>query len=89
MIFGTYKFLRIFSPSLRNVPLTGLEWSFLVWSQGYNEYGYKQEYPPPEPQKSPYDEIEMTNLADHQISEDQLNEPNVGGLSKYFDEEYN
>jgi hypothetical protein len=41
LIFGTYKFLRIFSPSLRNVPLTGLEWSFLVWSQGYNEYGYK------------------------------------------------
>lgn len=27
-IFGTHKFFRIFSPSFRNVPFTGLEWSF-------------------------------------------------------------
>jgi len=29
-IFGTYKFLRVFSPSMRNVPFTGLEWAFLL-----------------------------------------------------------
>lgn len=41
MLFGTYKYMRILSPSLRNVPLTGLEWSFLTWNQGYNEFGYR------------------------------------------------
>jgi hypothetical protein len=29
LIFGTQKVLRMLSPSLRNVPLTGIEWSFL------------------------------------------------------------
>ena len=28
-VFGTHKLLRILSPSLRNVPFTGLEWTFL------------------------------------------------------------
>ena len=35
-IFGTNKIFRIFSPSLRNVPLTGLEWSFLMQDLGYD-----------------------------------------------------
>ena len=29
-IFGTHKLFRILSPSLRNVPFTGLEWSFML-----------------------------------------------------------
>jgi hypothetical protein len=35
LIFGTYKIIRILSPSLRNVPLTGLEWSFMLWNRSY------------------------------------------------------
>ena len=38
-IFGTYKFIRAFSPSLRTVPLTGLEWSFLLKEKGIAEDG--------------------------------------------------
>jgi len=33
--------MRILSPSLRNVPITGLEWSFLQRLRSYNEYGYR------------------------------------------------
>jgi len=39
--FGTYKLLRILSPSLRNIPLTGLEWSFLASNPAY--YGYSDD----------------------------------------------
>ena len=35
-IFGTHKFFRIFSPSFRNVPFTGLEWSFKFKDEGYD-----------------------------------------------------
>jgi hypothetical protein len=35
LIFGTHKPLRILSPSLRNNPFTGLEWSFLVRDNGF------------------------------------------------------
>ena len=38
-IFGTYKFVRAFSPSLRELPLTGLEWSFLLKEKGIGEDG--------------------------------------------------
>lgn len=38
-IFGTYKFVRAFSPSLRQVPLTGLEWSFVLKDKGIGEDG--------------------------------------------------
>ena len=38
-IFGTYKLVRMFSPSLRQVPLTGLEWSFLLKEKGIAEDG--------------------------------------------------
>ena len=34
-VFGTHKFVRIFSPSFRNVPFTGLEWSFKMKDEGY------------------------------------------------------
>jgi hypothetical protein len=33
--------MRIFSPSLRNSPFTGLEWSFLLKDEGYNCNGKK------------------------------------------------
>lgn len=35
-IFGTHKIFRIFSPSFRNVPFTGLEWSFRFKDEGYD-----------------------------------------------------
>ena len=34
-IFGTHKLLRILSPSFRNVPFTGLEWSFRLKDEGF------------------------------------------------------
>ena len=40
-IFGTQKILRIFSPSLRNGPFTGLEWSFLIRDHGFDCEGKK------------------------------------------------
>ena len=40
-IFGTHKFFRIFSPSFRNVPFTGLEWSFRFKDEGYDCDGYR------------------------------------------------
>ena len=36
-IFGTTNFVRMFSPSLRNVPLVGLEWSFWIKEMGLRE----------------------------------------------------
>ena len=39
-VFGTYKLLRVLSPSLRNVPFTGLEWSFWLKDNGYDANGY-------------------------------------------------
>ena len=41
-IFGTYKMFRILSPSLRNGPFTGLEWSFLMRDEGYDCEGKKR-----------------------------------------------
>ena len=35
-VFGTHKMFRILSPSLRNVPFTGLEWSFKYRDEGYS-----------------------------------------------------
>ena len=40
-VFGTYKLFRVLSPSLRNVPFTGLEWSFWFKDSGYDANGYK------------------------------------------------
>ena len=40
-VFGTYKILRILSPSTRNVPFTGLEWSFWFKDDGYDANGYE------------------------------------------------
>ena len=39
-VFGTYKPFRVLSPSLRNVPFTGLEWSFWFKDSGYDANGY-------------------------------------------------
>ena len=40
-VFGTHKFFRMFSPSFRNVPFTGLEWSFNYKDGGYDCDGIK------------------------------------------------
>ena len=39
-VFGTHKLFRVLSPSLRNVPFTGLEWSFRYKDDGYDCNGY-------------------------------------------------
>lgn len=36
-VFGTYKLFRVLSPSMRNVPFTGLEWAFLMRDLGYSQ----------------------------------------------------
>ena len=41
VIFGTHKIVRILSPSLRALPLSGLEFSYQVKEQGFQEDGYK------------------------------------------------
>jgi hypothetical protein len=40
-VFGTHKLLRVLSPSLRNVPFTGIEWSFLMSDLGFDQRGQK------------------------------------------------
>ena len=40
-IFGTHNMFRVLSPSLRNVPFTGLEWSFWFKDSGYDANGYE------------------------------------------------
>jgi len=35
-VFGTHELLKILSPSLRNVPFTGLEWSFYLKDSGFD-----------------------------------------------------
>ena len=40
-VFGTHKLLRVLSPSLRNVPFTGIEWSFLLSDLGFDQRGQK------------------------------------------------
>ena len=41
VLFGTHKLLRILSPSMRALPLSGLEWSFRVKEEGFDEDGYR------------------------------------------------
>ena len=41
VIFGTTKLLRILSPSMRALPLSGVEFSYLVKEAGYEEDGFK------------------------------------------------
>lgn len=38
-IFGTYSIVRLLSPSLRSSPFTGLEWSFQMKDEGFDEDG--------------------------------------------------
>ena len=40
-IFGTHNIIRVLSPSLRNVPFTGLEWSYMLKDDGYDCNGNK------------------------------------------------
>ena len=41
-VFGTHKFFRILSPSFRNVPFTGLEWSFKYQDEGFDCFGLRE-----------------------------------------------
>jgi len=41
VLFGTHKLLRILSPSMRALPFSGLEWSFLIKEEGFDEDGYR------------------------------------------------
>ena len=43
VVFGTYKLFRILSPSMRALPFSGLEWSFVLKDLGYDEMGYRWE----------------------------------------------
>ncbi len=40
-IFGTQSFVQALSPSLRSLPFSGIEWSFLMKDMGFNEKGEK------------------------------------------------
>ena len=40
-VFGTHKVFRILSPSLRNVPFTGIEWAFFQNAEGFDFNGFK------------------------------------------------
>ena len=40
--FGTQNLVAIFSPSLRNVPFSGIEWSYQMKDLGFNERGERQ-----------------------------------------------
>lgn len=51
--FGTNKPLRMLSPSLRTLPLTGLEWSFYQQDEGYDVDG----------ERPRYNDIEMSAVA--------------------------
>lgn len=37
--FGTLNLIAVFSPSLRNVPFSGVEWSYQMKDLGFNEKG--------------------------------------------------
>ena len=37
--FGTYNLIAVLSPSLRNVPFSGIEWSYQMKDLGYDEKG--------------------------------------------------
>lgn len=66
VIFGTHKLLRIFSPSLRALPFSGIEFSFQMKDDGYNEEGIIWN-DSSEDEECPKD-LEMTQLK----TEDQL-----------------
>jgi len=40
--FGTQNLVAIFSPSLRNIPFSGVEWSYEMKDLGFNERGERQ-----------------------------------------------
>ncbi len=66
-VFGTQSLLAIFSPSLRNVPFSGIEWSYQMKDLGYNEKGVlvresaREDHDEERLDRSPA-EIEMTEV---------------------------
>lgn len=68
VIFGTHKIIRVLSPSLRALPMTGIEFSFQQREAGYDENGviwndYDDEVP------IPSQEIQMSVMTTAQTSE--------------------
>jgi hypothetical protein len=39
-VFGTRSLIGIFSPSMRSIPFSGVEWSYQMRDLGYNEKGH-------------------------------------------------
>lgn len=62
-VFGTHKLFRILSPSLRNVPFTGLEWSFMQADEGYDQRGFRL-------RDNTAGDVEMAQVAQTEESED-------------------
>jgi len=67
-IFGTYKLIRVLSPSLRNVPFTGLEWSFYFRDEGFDCDGLRPDTAPSSIRASG-DDLEATGLASSTLSQ--------------------
>mmetsp|Transcript_20112 Transcript_20112/g.27789 ORF Transcript_20112/g.27789 Transcript_20112/m.27789 type:complete len:214 (+) Transcript_20112:591-1232(+) len=78
MIFGTYHIMRVFSPSLRTLPLSGIEWSFAMVEQGFDLNGIKVlddiESRPKRKKKNKQQETEMTTLTSNQTQSELLTE---------------
>lgn len=77
-VFGTYNTFAILSPSLRNVPFTGIEWSYQLKDLGYNEAGEMGKHNFDEEEKLHDDkdtegsELEMSELSRRHGSGDNL-----------------
>ncbi|CDW73363.1 dhhc zinc finger domain containing protein [Stylonychia lemnae] len=76
-IFGTYNPFAILSPSFRNVPFTGIEWSFQLRDLGYNEKGEQGKTNFDEEESIIEDEVqdnsmEMTTVSHRSTAKDTL-----------------
>jgi sensor histidine kinase YesM len=62
VIFGTHKIFRILSPSMRALPFSGIEFSFQMKDEGYNEDGIIWN-DSSEDEEAPKQQVEMTAIA--------------------------
>jgi hypothetical protein len=62
--FGTQNLIAVFSPSLRNVPFSGIEWSYQMRDMGFNEKGVlTRESVIEEGNRRAREEIEMAEIS--------------------------
>jgi hypothetical protein len=70
-VFGTRSLIGIFSPSMRSIPFSGVEWSYQMRDLGYNEKGHLssniEEGRKPRPSVKADEEIEMKDLRDSSL----------------------